>query len=76
VNINGYAAPELLASPRMVSLEGCWRKHRIESPRFTRVELLLPNHYLYQFRIRSEKDLDAEVLSWLREAYKTAMQEG
>jgi hypothetical protein len=54
---------------------GFWLKHRIESPRFTRVEFLPPNNYLYQFRITSEKGLDAEVLTWLREAYKIGMQE-
>ena len=49
---------------------GLWLKHRIKSPRFTRVEYLPPNNYLYQFRIASEKALDAEALAWLREAYK------
>jgi hypothetical protein len=53
---------------------GFWLKHRIESLRFTRAEFLPPNNYLYQFRITSEKDLDAEVLSWLRQAYKIGMQ--
>ena len=53
---------------------GFWLKHRIESPRFTRVEHLPPTNYLYQFRITSEKDLDAEVLAWLREAYKVGQQ--
>lgn len=51
-----------------------WLKHRIESPRFIRVEILPPTNYLYQFRITSERDLDAEVLSWLREAYKIGQQ--
>ena len=54
---------------------GFWLKHRIESPRFTRVEYLPPNNYLYQFRITSEKDLDGEGLAWLREAYKVGQQE-
>ena len=47
-----------------------WLKHRIASPRFTRVEYLPPSNYLSQFRITSEKELDAQVLAWLREAYK------
>jgi len=50
-------------------------KHRIEGPRFTRVEYLPPNKYLYPFRIRSERDLDGEVLTWLREAYKIGQQD-
>jgi len=54
---------------------GFWLKHRIESPRFIRIEHLPPNNYLYQFRITSEKALDAEVLAWLREAYKIGQQE-
>ena len=54
---------------------GFWLKHRIESPRFSRVEYLRPNNYVYQFRIMSEKDLDAEVLAWLREAYKVGQQQ-
>ena len=53
---------------------GFWLKHRIESPRFIRVEFLPPNNYIYQFRRRSEKDLDAEVLAWLRKAYKVGQQ--
>ncbi len=54
---------------------GFWLKHRIESPRFSRVEHLPPNNYLYQFPITSENDLDAEVLAWLREAYKVGQQQ-
>jgi hypothetical protein len=53
---------------------GFWLKHRVDSPRFLRVELIPPNNYVYQFRITSEKDLDAEVLGWLREAYKVGQQ--
>jgi len=37
---------------------GFWLKHQIHSPRFTRVEFLPPNNYIYQFQITSEKDLD------------------
>jgi Domain of unknown function (DUF5655) len=54
---------------------GFWLKHRIESARFTHVEYLPPNNYLYQFRITSEKDLDTQVLAWLREAYKVGQQQ-
>jgi hypothetical protein len=54
---------------------GFWLKHRIQSPRFTRVEYLPPNNYLYQFRITSENDLDAEALAWLRAAYQVGQQE-
>lgn len=54
---------------------GFWLKHRIESPRFTRVEYLPPTITSIQFRITSEKDLDGEVLASLREAYKVGQQE-
>jgi len=53
---------------------GFWLKHRIHSPRFTRVEFLPPNNYIYQFRIARDEDLDAEVLAWLREAYRVGQQ--
>lgn len=53
---------------------GFWLKHRIESARFTRVDYLPPDNYLYPFRITNEKELDAQVLAWLREAYKVGQQ--
>jgi hypothetical protein len=54
---------------------GAFRKHRIESPSFTRVEYPPPNNYVYQSGITSEKGLNAEVLAWLREAYKIGQQQ-
>lgn len=83
VNVNKYrisfqARVRFAGIPRVTKesvVGGFWLKHRTESPRSTRVEYLPPNNYLYQFRITSEKDLDGEVLAWLREAYKVGQQE-
>jgi hypothetical protein len=54
---------------------GFWLKRRIQSPRFTHVEFIPPNNYVYQFRINSQQDLDGEALNWLREAYRVGQQE-
>jgi len=53
---------------------GFWLKRRIESPRFTRVELIPPDNWVYRFIVRDEKDLDGEALSWLKEAYQVGAQ--
>jgi hypothetical protein len=53
---------------------GFWLKRRIHSPRFTNVEFIPPNNYVYQFRLASPSDLDAEVAGWLREAYEVGVQ--
>lgn len=53
---------------------GFWLKHKIESPRFTRVEFIPPNNYVYQFRIKDISDLDSEVAGWIKEAYKIGEQ--
>lgn len=47
------------------------RKH----PRFTRIESFSPRNHVHQFRIHSLKELDKEVLGWLREAYRVGKQE-
>jgi Domain of unknown function (DUF5655) len=53
---------------------GFWLKRRIESPRFTTVEHLGRSDWVYRFVVRSEEDLDDEVRSWIREAYKVGRQ--
>lgn len=53
---------------------GFWLKRRIESPRFSKVELIPPRDYIYTLRITSPDELDAEVLDWLREAYEVGEQ--
>ncbi len=48
---------------------------RLQSPRFTRIEIMTPKCYVHHFRIESLNDLDDEVRSWLREAYQVGTQE-
>jgi hypothetical protein len=52
-----------------------WLKTKIESPRFSKVELFPPNNYVCQFRIKEAGELDDEVASWIAEAYRVGMQE-
>ncbi len=54
---------------------GFWLKRSIDSPRFVKVEFILPDNYIYSFRVRSPDDLDEEVRRWLAEAYRVGCQE-
>ena len=51
-----------------------WLKRRIESPRFSKVELFPPDNHVYQFRLRDAAELDAEVAGWLEEAARVGQQ--
>jgi hypothetical protein len=53
---------------------GFWLKRRIASPRFSRVEFIPPNNYVYQFRVADLADFDGEVEAWIREAYAVGAQ--
>ena len=53
---------------------GFWLKRRIESPRFRNVLQPMPNDYIYEVRIDSKKDFDAEFKSWILEAYAVGEQ--
>jgi hypothetical protein len=53
---------------------GFWLKHRIESPRFTKVELIPPRNWVYQFAAATPEDIDDEVAGWLAAAYEVGMQ--
>jgi hypothetical protein len=53
---------------------GFWLKRRIESPRFTKVEHLGRDDWIYTFRVTSPDELDDEVLGWMREAYDVGLQ--
>ena len=48
---------------------------RLESPRFRRIEEMTPKCFVHHFKILSLDELDQEVESWLREAYKVGTQE-
>lgn len=54
---------------------GFWLKRRVDSPRFARVEHLPPNNWVYRIKLRDSRELDAELLGWLREAYQVGLQE-
>jgi hypothetical protein len=47
---------------------------RLEHPRFTRIESLSPRNHVHHFRIQEMEELDADVASWLREAYDVGRQ--
>jgi hypothetical protein len=51
-----------------------WLKRRIESPRFTKVELLGPSDWIHHFVLRSEAELDDELRGCIREAYDVGRQ--
>jgi hypothetical protein len=48
---------------------------RLDGPRFTRVESLSARNHVHHFIIRSPEEVDEEVGSWLREAYRVGAQE-
>ena len=47
---------------------------RFENPRFRRIETFSPRNHLHAFRFESVEDVDAEVSSWLAEAYQVGEQ--
>ena len=48
---------------------------RLENPRFTRIESLSAKNHVHHFRIRSLEEIDGEVRSWLKEAYRVGAQQ-
>jgi len=46
----------------------------LKNPRFTKVEHISPRNHVHSFCFYSREELDQEVLSWLREAYKVGEQ--
>jgi Domain of unknown function (DUF5655) len=62
-------------SPRRRWLDGhVVLDHRLHSPRFRRVETYSPRNVLHAFRLGSPAEVDAEVISWLAEAYAVGEQ--
>ena len=47
---------------------------RFENPRFRRIETFSSRNHLHAFRFESVDDVDAEVSSWLTEAYRVGQQ--
>jgi Domain of unknown function (DUF5655) len=52
-----------------------WLKREITSARISRVDLFPPSNYVHQFRLTDVRELDAELHSWLRDAYQVGRQE-
>jgi hypothetical protein len=48
---------------------------RLESPRFRTVQTFSPRNHLHTFRLSTASDIDAELRSWLAEAYAVGAQE-
>jgi hypothetical protein len=48
---------------------------RLDHPRFVRVEEYSPHNVLHAFRLLGPRDVDADVRSWLAEAYLVGCQE-
>jgi hypothetical protein len=55
---------------------GFWLKRKIASPRFTKIEFIPPNNWVYRFLLRDQSELDAEVSGWIEEAYRVGTQQG
>jgi hypothetical protein len=51
-----------------------WLKRRVESPRFTKVELLGRSDWVHHIVLRSEAELDEELRALMREAYDVGRQ--
>ena len=47
---------------------------RVDHPRLRRVEAMSPRCFVHHFRIAHEDEIDAEVCSWLKEAYEVGTQ--
>jgi hypothetical protein len=47
---------------------------RFGNPRFRRIETFSPRNHLHAFRFERVEDVDAEVSSWLAEAYQVGQQ--
>ena len=49
---------------------------RLEHPRFVKVQTLSPRSHEHVFVVRAPDDLDADVETWLREAYQVGSRSG
>jgi hypothetical protein len=51
-----------------------WLKRQVESPRFTKVELLGKSDRVHHFVLGSDADVDDELRAWMHEAYDVGHQ--
>ncbi|TCM50282.1 DUF5655 domain-containing protein [Kribbella sp. VKM Ac-2568] len=57
-------------TPRIHWLDGhVVLAERLDSDRFTKVEVYSPRNVLHAFRLRAPSEVDAEVIDWLTRAY-------
>ncbi|HUJ93336.1 MAG TPA: DUF5655 domain-containing protein [Candidatus Bathyarchaeia archaeon] len=47
---------------------------RLRHPRFTKVESFSPRNHVHSFSIDAASQLDSQLLSWLRQAYRVGQQ--
>ncbi|GAA1610258.1 hypothetical protein GCM10009789_75780 [Kribbella sancticallisti] len=47
---------------------------RLDSPRFTKIEVYSPRNILHAFRLHTPTEIDAEVIDWLTRAYAVGQQ--
>lgn len=63
------------ATPKKNGLDvGFWLPRRLDSPRFEKIETILPNVHLHRLRVTTADQLDAELAGWLTEAYACGCQ--
>ncbi len=48
--------------------------HRVESPRFAKIEVYSPRNVLHAFQLRAPSEVDAEFRVWLNQAYRVGEQ--
>jgi hypothetical protein len=48
---------------------------RLDSPRFTRVDVISPRNIVHAFRLASAAEVDAEFRGWLAAAYRVGAQQ-
>ena len=62
--------------PRLHWLDGhVVLAERLESPRFTKVEVYSPHNILHAFRLHSPTEVDSEFADWLTRAYAVGRQQ-
>jgi Domain of unknown function (DUF5655) len=49
--------------------------HRVDSPRFYKVEVYSPRNVVHAFRLHAPEEVDAEFGKWLSEAYRVGEQQ-
>jgi hypothetical protein len=63
-------------TPRIHWLDGhVVLAERLDSDRFTKVEVYSPRNVLHAFRLRTPSEVDAEVIDWFTRAYAVGRQQ-